>query len=801
MSTEISVDVVPFEKVFSGSNVYECPFFQRSFKWKKKNIDKFISDLVLLETDDDDSVEHYLGAIVVRPDSGAPSGLQHPNVWTVIDGQQRLTTAFLTILKLCELLHRAGITHDDEGVRERAASFVGQYLMLDTSWPRGRQPRVLPTANDYADLLAVVGAARGNAKVPDEAPDRFRFAAEFVKPFGDPQGPLWKAYSDLVPRALKAQLGEGIDDPATLERALTNLLRRMKVIWVIVPQGADPYEIFHNLNAEGQRLTHGELVKVAVFQRFDREDLDQASAAEKNWDALVEVLGQDAFEAFLFPYALCHDAQAKKRELIPALEAIWRGMGPEEIIDDLREYADLYDLLTDPAVSVGDAVEDAALAERVRAMRASSPPSSTYPYLMLVLRRAQRDPGFRREAARIFWAVETFLVRRQFEGIEPTGLHALFKNLWLWADDGMDGQTASGFRARVEGNVNIEWVGDGQFVTAIKTKPLYGRRIQRFVLAEFERAHFGDISDAALLHMEIDHVAPQTIAGTTWEAVFPNPQDYKGLVNTWGNLVPLVKSGDVSNAAKGQKSWLDVKQIFMHSAFQTPTQLCQEPTWDEHAIRRRNERLAEWALKRWPDSPSDPLPERPKDTAVDSFPVGGAASPPIEAASPPPRPDIAAVIAQGEGACVEFKSTARVNLATGQVDAAIEHEVGKTICAFMNNSGGCLVIGVSDDGSALGLADDLKTLGKKKDLDGFELFLRSFLQDRLGGTSASYAIDFPMHRGVRICRIDVGPSAQPKFLKAKKGDKAGTEFWVRAGNRSERLEGEDVLKYRVDHWS
>jgi hypothetical protein len=793
MSSEISVDVVPFENVFSGPHVYECPFFQRPFKWKKKNIDKFIADLIQLETDDDDSIEHYLGAIVVRPDPDAPTGLQHPNVWTVIDGQQRLTTAFLTILKLCEMLHAAGVAHEEEAVRDRAAAYVGQYLMLDPTWPRGREPRVLPTARDYSDLLALVDATRANARVVDEAPDRFRFSSTFISPLGDAGGPLWKAYDDLLPKALKKHLEDLAQDPETLERVLTNLLRRMKVIWVIVPPGADPYEIFHNLNAEGQRLTHGELVKVAVFQRFDRANLTAALAAERDWDALVEVLGADAFEAFLFPYALCHEPQAKKRELIPALEGIWKGMGPDEIIRDLREHADLYDLITDPTVEIDDFIASPALAERARAMRESVPPSSTYPYLMLVLQRALADDSYADEAARIFWMVETFLVRRQFQGIEPTGLHTLFKGLWFWEADGVSGQTAEGFRARIETNVNIEWIDDDEFTRAVETKPLYGRRIQRFVIAEFERAHFGDISNDALGTMEVDHVAPQTIAGTPWVDVFPNPEAYKRVVNTWGNLVPLVKTGDVSNSAKGQKTWEEVRTIFLASAFQTAKHLCGEPVWDESAIRRRGKGLAVWALKRWPDSPPKKLPTRAKDTAVDvtQLPLPG------ESLS---TDDVAAVIAAGEGECVEFKSTARVNLTTKERDDAIEHEVGKTICAFMNHRGGALLIGVDDAGNALGLDADLPTLGRKQDLDGLELFLRSFFRDRLEESSASLTIDFPTVDGVTVCRITVPPSSEPRFLKAKKGDKAGSEFWVRAGNRSERLEGREFTDYQKKRW-
>ena len=57
-----------------------------------------------------------------------------------------------------------------------------------------------------------------------------------------------------------------------------------------------------------------------------------------------------------------------------------------------------------------------------------------------------------------------------------------------------------------------------------------------------------------------------------------------------------------------------------------------------------------------------------------------------------------------KGLYTEFKSTLRVNLHTGQNDKKMEHAVLKTINGFLNSmEGGSLVIGVDDEGTALGL--------------------------------------------------------------------------------------------------
>ena len=55
---------------------------------------------------------------------------------------------------------------------------------------------------------------------------------------------------------------------------------------------------------------------------------------------------------------------------------------------------------------------------------------------------------------------------------------------------------------------------------------------------------------------------------------------------------------------------------------------------------------------------------------------------------------------------MEFKSSLRVNLHTGNQDPRIEHAVLKTLAAFLNTRGGTLVIGVDDKGVPLGLEND-----------------------------------------------------------------------------------------------
>ena len=68
--------------------------------------------------------------------------------------------------------------------------------------------------------------------------------------------------------------------------------------------------------------------------------------------------------------------------------------------------------------------------------------------------------------------------------------------------------------------------------------------------------------------------------------------------------------------------------------------------------------------------------------------------------------DIESLVRSGESGTVEFKATGRKNTITGVKDKRMEWAVVKTICAFMNGSGGTLLIGVTDETGIVGIEED-----------------------------------------------------------------------------------------------
>lgn len=148
---------------------------------------------------------------------------------------------------------------------------------------------------------------------------------------------------------------------------------------------------------------------------------------------------------------------------------------------------------------------------------------------------------------------------------------------------------------------------------------------------------------------------------------------------------------------------------------------------------------------------------------------------------------IADLIAGGETGVVEFKSTLRMNLHTGQVDDKIQMSALKTIAGFLNAKGGTLLIGVADDGEVLGL-----------DADGFQnedklgLHLVNLVRDRIGEVFLPYIHPhFQDENGARVLAIRCEKGPKAAFLK----DGNLQRFFVRGGNATTELSGASITDY------
>lgn len=155
-----------------------------------------------------------------------------------------------------------------------------------------------------------------------------------------------------------------------------------------------------------------------------------------------------------------------------------------------------------------------------------------------------------------------------------------------------------------------------------------------------------------------------------------------------------------------------------------------------------------------------------------------------------------ALIEKGESFSLEFKSTIRTNLKTGEKDKRMEKAVLKSLVAFLNSDGGTLLVGVADDGEILGT--DIESFDNR---DKMNLHINNLISSQIGDEFIPFIRYHEIEFGQKengaeklVVRFDCKPTSTPAFYKEGKQE----IYFVRSGPSSVELIGSDLIKY-VEH--
>jgi serine/threonine protein kinase len=181
--------------------------------------------------------------------------------------------------------------------------------------------------------------------------------------------------------------------------------------------------------------------------------------------------------------------------------------------------------------------------------------------------------------------------------------------------------------------------------------------------------------------------------------------------------------------------------------------------------------------------------------------------------------NVGAVIAAGESDTVEFKSSlhhphgsmpedirrkveaGKLNeaQARSEVEKALRQSVTKTVAAFLNSSGGTLLIGVDDSGHVLGIEADYPHLSQgKRNHDGWQLSLRNIVNKALSEEVwSAVQVSLVRHDDAVIAVI----SCQPRASETWHQDDASKHvFYVRSSSATQALEGPKLTRYVRERW-
>lgn len=568
---------VSVRSVFEVERRLSAPLYQRRFSWKRNNLDEFWEDIRQVEAGASEAL--FLGAIILKHEGSSDPSAGVLEEFLLLDGQQRIATLFLALLAIA-------LEWQEHGHQTEATAIAESYLMTTRITTRG-QPRFLPTIPDMPEFVSLCR----ELKVEWDAPARATFRP------GRMSEALSRAQTEVRARCVVTD-GFNSDSLRALEQTLVD---QVELAAINIAERHQPNEVFDRLNRKGQVLTVGDLVKNEIFRRLATEAGVAMNLYREHWQPFEESFSmREQLDNYYYPFTLTVDDSATVAGAFRALNLHWdstvqddddAATAAELIIEDLRRFVPEYNALT-AGTEYPSTEEISSSIKRLARMPA---PRVTYAYLMQLLRAQRIGELSTAAAAECLRIVESFLVRRAFSGLEPTGLHAVFKGLWR-KNLGNPKTLASDLQTRT-----IEFPDDDQLRQNIASKPFYGRRLDGFVLAELEIASHlkNPLTNSQLEDITVDHLAPQSLKGS-WLDDFPEEKEERDrLLDLLGNLVPLSQS---DNSTKGALDWAEARSRLKNETIYRTTRevLDKYQNWGPKQILERTNVLAEQAVSRWP---------------------------------------------------------------------------------------------------------------------------------------------------------------------------------------------------------
>lgn len=580
---------------------YVVPLFQRPYVWdQERQWDPLWDDITTLldhqESPNGQHYSHFLGAVVLDHETPLPGEVPE---FTIIDGQQRLTTLQMILAAAANVAAELGAMDEAELIRDLTQNNPKKVTGVGLL-------KVWPTNANRSAFQAVMSDGGPPADRED-----------------DPNNRIDEAYT-FFHKSIREWATDVEEDQR--ERRLwllrVTLCDLLKVVSITLEAEDNAQVIFETLNARGAPLLALDLVKNAVFLEAAKQGLDTGQLYESVWKPEFDDPDDDEYwrterrqgrlNRPIGELFLTHWLTMKLRKVVPATElfatfrqTILSSVPPPqlaELIPEIRR--DAHTMRSFDEQEPGSV--EATFFERLEALDTATP----LPLVLFLFREPVVSAERRRRALRM---LESWLVRRMVLGLTAKNYNQQIPVIIervAEAPERADEQLLEELRVGV-GQIS-RWPSDDEVRAFLLSHNVYGYHAQKrivMLLRAVEECLYSSKVEAVSVprDLSLEHVMPQK-----WADNWPLPEwlsdeqrseaeaarDAK--LHLIGNLtlVTAAHNSALSNAAwKAKKAELN-----LHSKLLLNGRLIDEypDVFDEAAIEARCAFLAAQIISVWP---------------------------------------------------------------------------------------------------------------------------------------------------------------------------------------------------------
>ena len=559
---------IAFLELFNAQVQYVVPRWQRRYCWSQSDIERLVEDLLTVaRTPAGSQAAHYGGTMLTFPESIAPPVVIH----RVVDGQQRLTTVSILLACIAEAL----------GPEGQSGAWTARTIMND----RLTNPEKPP--NRFRKL-----------RLQDGDEEEYRRGLE-----GNPKGPGAVAQAWRIARRLVRSIDIG---------ELLAGLERLRVVSIGLGERDDPQQIFESLNATGRPLTESEKLKNWLL--IGLPDAEQQELHDRHWKRIEASLdaeyATDRIDTFLRDFLRWKTGELRGVRYVYDDLRRWavqngKAKNRSSLCSDLAAMAAHYGVLMGTAKAHPHKKVERQLCH-LRAMGIHTHRPLT---LRLLHEAATTGSTQWTEAtlANVFGAVATWITRSWLSGRPMAGMNKAFAELAYRPGPKADDDPVEFWLGRIRRfrNLRVEVPDDEAVREGIRTRKAYGasatRATKAVLCAMMEDEQNGD--SPARDQLTVEHVLPQKLTEEWKQALGVDAERIHGWYRD--RLANLTLSG--VNAKLGAKPFEEKREIMKKSGVLLTRRIAEEDAWNEAALERRAEDLADAVLGlwRWSDPDAD----------------------------------------------------------------------------------------------------------------------------------------------------------------------------------------------------
>lgn len=546
-------------ELLSTSNTqFSIPVYQRNYNWEEKQCATLLKD-ILVAAENREIPSHFIGSIVYLHEGVYSLGKKE---FSIIDGQQRLTTIVLLLIALYHKSHEYKINRIRDMIYER---YLTDKYMDDIN-----KIKLIPAGLNLSILKKILKNDINSIDVSYKDSNMIKNYYFFLNE---------------------------IKSIESIEKIIGGIEKLIYVDIALEKGKDDPQRIFESLNSTGLDLSQGDLIRNFILMDLDRENQTRIYEEfwipiENNTKTIINNKTKIQISEFMRDYLTLKLSKIpNQNKVFEEFKNNYEYISKEKLeieLKNIRDYSHIYNNILNP-----NNEENLNISTHLQYIK-SLDYKVVNPFLMGVYNDYRDDVISEVDFIKIMELLQSYLWRRYICGEPTNALNKIFMNLYTKIDRNIYFNSLENYLLKQN------FPSNKTLKDELKIKPVYKDREKlMYVFERIENESHNEKVDFNIDNITIEHIFPQK-PNKDWKSKFSDAEYEKmmSLKNTISNLTLTGSNSNLGNKSFDEKR--DMKNVgYKDSKLFLNKWIGQQNEWNINKLDERFNELFKHIINIW----------------------------------------------------------------------------------------------------------------------------------------------------------------------------------------------------------